>query len=81
MKKIPSLILLSVGLFLIAGTLYENVSHTVKILNQINTANFFSWLLGFVLDFITNPAGLLGLALSAISVWKLRQKPNPRASK
>ena len=74
MKKFFLIVLLGLGLFLIAGTLYVNLSYAAKVLNRINVINFFPWLLGFALDFLTNPAGLLGLVLSVFSIWKLRHK-------
>ena len=61
MKK--AIIVLAIGSFLIIGTLVTNISYTVGIADRINLSNLHIWLLGFILDFVTNPAGLLGVIL------------------
>ena len=61
MKKVIFWVTLLLGLFFLIGTLVTVLSHTIKIADQITIAAIPYVLVGMLLDFITNPAGWLGI--------------------
>ena len=63
MKKTLYWIILVLGFFLTLGTIITVLSHTAQIANRITLGSIPFVLIGIILDFVTNPAGLLGVIL------------------
>lgn len=65
MKKI---LLLGIGGLLALVALVVNILSAVRTMDKINASNFLMCLVAFILDFITTPAGLLGVILIVIGL-------------
>ncbi len=63
MNKTLYWIILILGLFFTLGTVATVLSHTAQIANKITFGSIPFVLIGIILDFITNPAGWLGIIL------------------
>ncbi|MFH1309074.1 MAG: hypothetical protein ABIH85_00150 [Candidatus Omnitrophota bacterium] len=63
MKKTFFWIILILGIFFTVGTAISILSYTVTILDKITFGNFPYLLLGILLDYWVNPAGMLGVIL------------------
>ena len=73
MKKVLYWIVLVLGIFLTLGTVIAGLYHTAKIANKMTIGSIPYVLLGMIVDFATNPAGLLGIVL-LISASFMRKK-------
>ena len=56
-------IILILGLFFTLGTVVTVLSHTAQIANKITLGSIPFVFVGIILDFVTNPAGWLGIIL------------------
>jgi len=74
MRKIIFWITLLFGLFFLIGTLVTILSHTAQIADQITLAAIPYVLVGILLDFITNPAGWLGIIFLVVAFIIKRKK-------
>jgi len=63
MNKTLYWIVLVLGLFFTIGTVVTVLSHTAQIANKITLGSIPFVFVGIILDFITNPAGWLGVIL------------------
>ena len=67
MRKGLFWITLLLGLLFSITTVVTVLSHTVQILDRITLGAIPALLLGMVLDFVTNPAGWLGVILLVVA--------------
>ena len=79
MKKILFWIVLVLSLFFTIGTMVTIFSHTAQIANKITLGAIPYIIVGILLDFITNPAGLLGIILLVFS-YILKKKFSKKTS-
>jgi hypothetical protein len=68
MKKVLFWSTLLLGLFFTIGTAVTVLSYTAQIADKITLENIPYVLLGIILDFVTNPAGWLGITLLVVAL-------------
>ena len=68
-----NILLLGIGGFLVLGALGANILSAIQNIDKLSASNFFICVVAFILDFITTPAGLLGVILLIIGFRQLRK--------
>lgn len=81
MKKTLFWLSLLFGLFFTIGAIVTVLSYTVKILDRVTLGSIPYLLIGIILDFVTNPAGMLGVLLLVVAIIIKRKQKQASSEK